>query len=110
MNYTQDESYYVLDAKARAQVYLGFKDGIDARRFTNELEAAQSGGPLFRPAHHVTAWPSVKHAHFSIPAGTIHCSGRDNVVLEISATRTSSRSSSGIGDASTCTESRARSI
>jgi mannose-6-phosphate isomerase class I len=86
MNYTQDESYYVLDAKAGAQVYLGFKDGIDTTRFTNELETAQNGGPPFRPARHVTAWPSVKHAHFSIPAGTIHCSGRDNVVLEISAT------------------------
>jgi mannose-6-phosphate isomerase class I len=86
MSYTQDESYYVLDAKAGAQVYLGFEDGIDSTRFTNELETAQNGGPPFRPARHVTAWPSVKHAHFSIPAGTIHCSGRDNVVLEISAT------------------------
>jgi mannose-6-phosphate isomerase class I len=86
MSYTQDESYYLLDAKEGAQVYLGFKDGIDPRRFTNDLEAAQNGGPSFRPAEHVASWPSVKHAHFSIPAGTIHCSGRDNVVLEISAT------------------------
>jgi mannose-6-phosphate isomerase class I len=86
MSYTQDESYYLLDAKAGAQVYLGFEDGIDSTRFTNELETAQNGGPPFRPARHVTAWPSVKHAHFSIPSGTIHCSGRDNVVLEISAT------------------------
>jgi mannose-6-phosphate isomerase class I len=86
MNYTQDESYYVLDAKAGAQVFLGFKDGLDPTRFTNELQAAQSGGASFSPGHHVAAWPSAKHAHFSIPAGTIHCSGRDNVVLEISAT------------------------
>ena len=86
MGYTQHESYYVLDAKAGAQVYLGFKGGIDPTRFRHELEAAHNGGPSFRPEHHVTAWPSVKHAHFSIPAGTIHCSGRDNVVLEISAT------------------------
>jgi hypothetical protein len=86
MSYTQDESYYLLDAKAGAQVYLGFEDGIDLTRFTNELETAQSGGASFRPGHHVAAWPSAKHAHFSIPAGTIHCSGRDNVVLEISAT------------------------
>jgi hypothetical protein len=86
MSYTQDESYYLLDAKAGAQVYLGFKDGVDSTRFTNELEAAHNGGPLFRPQCHVAAWSSAKHAHFSIPAGTIHCSGRDNVVLEISAT------------------------
>jgi mannose-6-phosphate isomerase class I len=86
MSYTQDESYYVLDAKPGARVYLGFKDDIDPIRFRKELEAAHNGGPSFRPERHVAAWPSARHAHFSIPAGTIHCSGKDNVVLEISAT------------------------
>jgi mannose-6-phosphate isomerase class I len=86
MSYTQDESYYVLDAKPGARVYLGFKDDIDPIRFRKELKAAHNGGPSFRPERHVAAWPSARHAHFSIPAGTIHCSGKDNVVLEISAT------------------------
>jgi mannose-6-phosphate isomerase class I len=86
MSYTQDESYYVLDAKPGARVYLGFKDDIDPIRFRKELKAAHNGGPSFRPERHVAAWPSARHAHFSIPAGTIHCSGKDNVMLEISAT------------------------
>jgi mannose-6-phosphate isomerase class I len=86
MGYTQDESYYVLDAKRGAQLYLGFNETVDPARFTTELEAAQNGGLAFDPDRHVRAWKSTKHAHFSIPAGTIHCSGRDNVVLEISAT------------------------
>jgi len=86
MSYTQDESYYVLDAKPGARVYLGFKDDIDPIRFRKELKAAHNGGPSFCPERHVAAWPSARHAHFSIPAGTIHCSGKDNVVLEISAT------------------------
>jgi mannose-6-phosphate isomerase class I len=84
--YTQDESYYLLDAKPGAVVYLGLKERPDAQAFERELRAAQDGGPPFAAERHVNAWPSHKHDHFSIPAGTIHCSGKDNVVLEISAT------------------------
>jgi mannose-6-phosphate isomerase class I len=84
--YTQDESYYLLDAKPGAVVYLGLKERPDPKSFERELRAAQDGGPPFAVERHVNAWPSRKHDHFSIPAGTIHCSGKDNVVLEISAT------------------------
>ena len=86
MPYTQDESYYLLDAKPGAVVYLGLKERPDPEAFERELRAAQDGGPPFAVERHVNAWPSRKHDHFSIPAGTIHCSGKDNVVLEISAT------------------------
>jgi mannose-6-phosphate isomerase class I len=84
--YTQDESYYLLEAKPGSVVYLGLKERPDAKAFEQELRAAQNGGPPFAVERYVNAWPSRKHDHFSIPAGTIHCSGRDNVVLEISAT------------------------
>lgn len=86
MQYTQDESYYMLDAGDNACVYLGLKDGVDPVAMARELEAAQKGGPAFPAEKYVNRWPARKHDHFLIPAGTIHCSGRDSMVLEISAT------------------------
>ncbi len=84
--YTQDESYYMLDAAPDATVFLGLRGGIDPRSMGAELRAAQAGGPAFRAESYVNVWPARKHDHFLIPAGTIHCSGRNSMVLEISAT------------------------
>lgn len=84
--YTQDESYYMLDAQPDAVVYLGLKDDINRTQMERDLRAAQSGGKPFPAEKYVNAWPAKKHAHFSIPAGTVHCSGSNGLVLEISAT------------------------
>ena len=86
LDYTQDESYYMLDAAADGQVYLGLREGVDKVAMAAELHAAQAGGSDFPAGNYVNIWPAAKHDHFLIPAGTIHCSGRDGVVLEISAT------------------------
>jgi hypothetical protein len=86
MHYTQDESYYLLDAADDACVYLGLRDGIDPARMVRDLQAAQDGGPPFDADAYANRWPAKKHDHFLIPAGTVHCSGRNSMVLEISAT------------------------
>jgi mannose-6-phosphate isomerase class I len=86
LSYTQDESYYMLDAAPDATVYLGLREGIDPQAMAADLRAAQTGGPAFPAEAYVNVWPARKHDHFLIPAGTIHCSGRNSVVLEISAT------------------------
>ena len=86
MDYTQDESYYMLDAGEDGCVYLGLKDGIDREAMIRELRAAQDGGPPFAAENYVNTFPARKHDHFLIPAGTVHCSGRNSMVLEISAT------------------------
>ncbi len=86
MSYTQDESYYMLDAEPDAVVYLGLKDSVNREHMARELREAQAGGPPFPAVEYVNAWPVKKHSHLSIPAGTIHCSGRNGMVLEISAT------------------------
>jgi mannose-6-phosphate isomerase class I len=86
LKYTQDESYYMLDAEDGASVYLGLKDGIDRGAMVRDLKAAQSGGAGFDAELYVNKWPAKKHDHFLIPAGTVHCSGAGSMVLEISAT------------------------
>jgi mannose-6-phosphate isomerase class I len=86
MAYTQDESYYILDAKDDAYVYLGLKEEIVPEKMVHELEKVQDAGGDFDAEKYVEKWPVKKHDHILIPAGTIHCSGADTVVLEISAT------------------------
>jgi mannose-6-phosphate isomerase class I len=86
MHYTQDESYYILDCKEDTCVYLGLKEGIDKAAMLSGLEAAQNGKSKFDAEKYVNKLPCKKHDHFLIPAGTVHCSGADTMVLEISAT------------------------
>jgi len=84
--YTQDESYYLLDAADNAVVYLGLKEGVDKVQMIEDLRAAQRGEILFDAEKYVNKLPAKKHDHYLIPAGTIHCSGHDSMVLEISST------------------------
>ena len=86
MHYTQDESYYILDCADEAYVYLGLKEGIDKDAMLADLEAAQRGEIIFPAEKYVNKLPAKKHDHFLIPGGTVHCSGADTMVLEISAT------------------------
>jgi Phosphomannose isomerase len=84
--YTQDESYYILDAGEEATVYLGLKTGIDTKEMVARLYKAQETGEPFPTEKYVNKWPAKKHDHFLIPAGTVHCSGKNAMVLEISST------------------------
>ena len=86
MHYTQDESYYILDAADDAQVYLGLRTNINKAEFFSALEKANDGIEGFDAERYVATWAVKKHDHVSIPAGTVHCSGANTMVLEISAT------------------------
>lgn len=86
MTYTQDESYYILDAQEHGGVYLGLKENIDSKQMIDDLKAAQRGSISFDADQYVNFFPAKKHDHFLIPAGTVHCSSSGCMVLEISAT------------------------
>ena len=87
MAYTQDESYYLLDAAPDACVYLGLRESVEPEKMMRELrDASMATHAQFDAEKHVNRFPARKHDHFLIPAGTVHCSGRNSMVLEISAT------------------------
>ena len=87
MRYTQDESYYILDTKGDdSSVWLGVKTGVDREAMADDLRAAQRGEKVFPAEKYVNQIPVKKHDHVLIPAGTVHCSGANTMVLEISAT------------------------
>jgi mannose-6-phosphate isomerase class I len=85
-SFTQDETYYILDCKPGARVYLGFQEKADPEAFREELERSHSEGSPIDADTFVSSEPTHRGDLFLIPNGTIHCSGRDNLVLEISAT------------------------
>jgi len=84
--FTQDETYYILDCKPGAQVYLGFRDDSEPRAFRAALDRGYNEGAEVPVEQFVQTHPASRHDLFLIPHGTIHCSGRDNLVLEISST------------------------
>jgi len=85
-NFTQDETYYILDCKPDASVYLGFQDSINQEEFRTALIDAQENGIEMEVEKYVQKLPAHKHDLFLIPNGTIHASGKNNLVLEISST------------------------
>jgi mannose-6-phosphate isomerase class I len=84
--FTQDESYYILECDNHSEVYLGFQEDINPQVFKNDLEKSFREGTPVEIEKYVQMHPSSKHDLFLIPAGTVHCSGINNLVLEISST------------------------
>ena len=58
MHYTQDESYYILDAEADACVYLGLKENISSQEMIQDLNRAQQEGVSFDAEKYVVKWPA----------------------------------------------------
>lgn len=84
--HTQDETYYILDCKDDAKVYLGFNEDIDPVEFQRALEDSFDKEMEVDVEKFVRTFASKKHDLYLIPNQTVHSSGRNNLVLEISAT------------------------
>ncbi len=85
-NFTQDETYYILDCEQDAKVYLGFQNDIEPGELKTALTDAQEKGIEMPVEKYVQKHDAHKHDLFLIPNGTVHASGKNNLVLEISNT------------------------
>lgn len=85
-NFTQDETYYIVNCKADAKVYLGFHEGVDKKAFFDAVTHSQQTGTAVEIERFLNVEEAKEHALYLIPNGTVHSSGKDNLVLEISAT------------------------
>ena len=79
----QDESYYVVIADQGAKTYLGFNEPDSCEKFFEEAEKVEKTHELMDYEKYVNAVPSIPGTQVMIPAGTIHASGRNQVILEI---------------------------
>lgn len=79
----QDESYYIVEAGQGAKTYLGFQDGADVEEFIAETRRSEREGTPVDYEKYVYAVESKPGTQVMIPAGTIHASGRNQLILEI---------------------------
>ena len=80
--FQQDESYYVVKTGG-SRTYLGFKDDADVDEFFDKVHIAETEHKPFDYEKHVNSFESRRGDQFLLPAGTLHASGRNQVVLEI---------------------------
>ncbi len=79
----QDESYYIVSTAHGAKTYCGFHDNADTDEFMRQVKRSEIEKTPVNHDDYVFALQSVPGMQFMLPAGTIHASGRNQVILEI---------------------------
>jgi mannose-6-phosphate isomerase class I len=79
----QDESYYVVLADQDAKTYLGFNNGVEISDFVEAVKESEKNKVAIDYEKYIHGVESKAGRQVLIPAGTIHASGRNQLVLEI---------------------------
>jgi len=80
--FQQDESYYVVKTGG-SRTYQGFRDDADIGEFFEKVRLAETNREPFDYERYVNAFESRVGDQFLLPGGTLHASGKNQVVLEI---------------------------
>ena len=70
-------------AGQEARTYCGFANGLDKEEFLSCVRRAEQDKVPFDHDRYINSVPSRPGMQFLLPAGTIHASGRNQVILEI---------------------------
>ncbi len=79
----QDESYYIVATGHGAKTYIGFNEDIDPDDFIAEAKISEKEFTPIDYQKYINHIDSVPGTQVMLPAGTIHSSGRNQVILEI---------------------------
>jgi mannose-6-phosphate isomerase class I len=77
----QSEAYYIVEAGQHARTFCGFKG--DGRKFLELAKHSEKKNDLIDYEYYVNAVKSTPGRQFFLPSGTIHSSGRNQLVLEL---------------------------
>lgn len=79
----QDESYYVVVTGHNAKTYVGFNEDASPDEFINKAKQSEKDCSEIDYQKYINHVKSKPGTQVLLPAGTIHSSGRNQVVLEI---------------------------
>jgi mannose-6-phosphate isomerase class I len=79
----QDESYYIVATGHGAKTYVGFNEDADPNEFIREAKKSEKEYTAIDYQKYINHIKSIPGTQVMLPAGTIHSSGRNQVILEI---------------------------
>lgn len=79
----QDESYYIVATAQDAKTYLGFRNEANIDDFLSDIKRSETEHTPVDYQKYIYAVESKPGVQVMIPNGTIHASGRNQLILEI---------------------------
>ncbi len=79
----QDESYYIVETAHNAKTYVGFTETADPKEFIKEAKISEKKYTEIDYEKYINYIDSKPGVQVMLPAGTIHSSGRNQLILEI---------------------------